>query len=102
MAEVRDNTEESQFEILVDDVVAGYAVYRRRPGRIFFVHTVVDPAFEGQGLGSQLVVAALDAVRAECLKVVPLCPFFAAYIDGHPQYQDLVDDRMMDLLTKPA
>jgi len=35
-------------------------------------------------------VAALDASRAAGLKVRPECPFFAAYIRKHPEYQDLV------------
>jgi len=72
-----------------DGVVAGFAEYVREPGRVIFTHTEVDPAFEGRGVGSALVVGALDQVRASGERVVPLCPFVKAYIARHPAYEDL-------------
>ena len=44
----------------------------------------------GRGIGSQLARGALDAVRAEGLKVVAQCPFISASIAKHADYQDLV------------
>ena len=35
--------------------------------------------------------AALDDVRAQGLRVIARCPFFASYIDRHPAYADLVE-----------
>ncbi len=55
-----------------------------------FTHTVIDPAFEGQGMGSRLVKAALDDVRQRGERVVPQCAFVADYIRRHPAYADLV------------
>ncbi|HEX7775877.1 MAG TPA: GNAT family N-acetyltransferase, partial [Parvibaculum sp.] len=52
--------------------------------------TVVPEELGGKGVGSRLAKGALDAVRAEGLKVVPQCPFIAAYIKKHPEYQPLV------------
>jgi len=88
---VRDNSDHHRFEA-VDEagVVAGFAAYRREEGRVVFTHTVVDDAFEGHGVGSTLVKAALDTVRGEGLRVVPQCPFVSSYIDKHPDYADLV------------
>ena len=54
------------------------------------MHTDVAPKWEGKGVGSTLVQGALDDVRARGLKVQPICPFVAAYIRRHPEYQDLV------------
>ena len=89
---VRDNSQEDRFEAVDESgVVAGFAAYRRREGRITFIHTVVDDAFEGRGVGSTLVKAALDAARDEGLRVEPKCPFVASYIEQHPEYADLVD-----------
>ena len=68
----------------------GEAAYRRRNGRIALIHTEVDEALEGRGLGSRLVTAALDDARDQGLEVVPLCPFVASFIDRHPEYQDIV------------
>jgi uncharacterized protein len=50
----------------------------------------VDPHFEGKGVGAALVQGVLDDVRARGLKVRPCCPFVAAYIRRHPEYEDLV------------
>lgn len=63
---------------------------RRQPGAVVLVHTDIDPAFEGGGLGRLLVGAALDDIRERGLQVVPLCPFVAAYIRRNPGYADLV------------
>ena len=60
---------------------------------ITLVHTDVDPKWEGQGVGSELVRGALDDLRARGLKVRPLCPFVAAFIRRHPEYEDLVSSR---------
>ena len=89
--EVRDNPNQSRYEITVDGALAGFAAYRRREGRIVFTHTEVDDAYAGQGLGGRLARGALDDVRAAGdIEVVALCPFIAAWIDKHPDYQDLL------------
>ncbi len=99
MADVHDNEERSRFEIHEGDELAGFAVYRRRPGRMIFVHTEIDPRFEGKGMGSQLVRDSLDVVRASGDRVVPLCPFYASFIERHVEYQDLVDEPLMQVLA---
>jgi uncharacterized protein len=96
VTEVRDNPQQSRFEIVVDGAVAGTARYQRRGGRIVFVHTEIDPAFEGQGLGSKLARGALDAASEAGEPVVPLCPFIAGYIERHEEYADLVDRDLME------
>jgi predicted GNAT family acetyltransferase len=95
MTDVHDNPEKHRFEIYDDGKLAGFAIYVRRPGRLIFVHTEIDPAFEGRGLGSQLARAALDAARASGDRVVPLCPFIGQFIDRHPEYGDLVDHELV-------
>ena len=87
---VSDRPNELRYEIEVDGEVAGFINYRREPGVIELVHTDVDPRSEGKGVGAALVQGALDDVRARGLKVRPFCPFVAAYIRRHPEYQDLV------------
>lgn len=89
-AQVADNVEASRFEITVDGAIAGFAVYRLNGPAISFTHTEIDPAFEGRGLGSTLVGAALDAARDAGLSVLPFCPFVQRYITRHPEYLDLV------------
>ena len=91
--EVVDNPHEHRFEIRVDGELAGFTVYKREPGRITFLHTEIDRAFEGKGLGSTLAREALDAVRVGGEQVVARCPFIAAFIRRHPEYKDLLSPR---------
>lgn len=82
---VRDNPDESRYELVVDGVVAGEILYRRRRDAVVLVHTEVAPQFEGQGLGSELVAGALADIRARGLRVVAVCPFVRAYLQRHPE-----------------
>lgn len=87
---VVDVAEARRFELRIDDEVAGYAEYRHRPGALAFTHTVVEPAYEGQGVGSELARAALEAARARGHAVLPYCPFVRGWIGKHPDFLDLV------------
>jgi predicted GNAT family acetyltransferase len=89
---VVDVPDRSRFEIRVGDELAGFAEYRRRPGLIAFVHTLIDPRFEGQGLASELVRTALAQARSESVAVLPFCPFVRGYIADHRDYLDLVPE----------
>ena len=87
---VTRNDERSRYEVDADGEVAGILVYRDGGDVLTMVHTEVGDAWEGQGLGSTLVQGALDDVRERGLRIRPLCPFVAAYVKRHPEYQDLV------------
>ena len=86
---VRNNTALHRFELDADGHTA-VAYYTLSPGVITFTHTEVPPALEVHGIGSALVRGALDAARAQGLKVVAKCPFVSAYIAKHPEFADLV------------
>jgi len=88
---VRDNEERRRFEIDLGDAVA-IAEYNLPNGMIMFTHTEVPPEHEGKGVGSALIRAGLAAARERGLKVIPICPFFAAYMKKHEEVQDLLDD----------
>ena len=95
MSEVRvaDNPGKRRFEVYLDDRLAGFPVYVTNGSHVVFVHTEVDPAFEGHGLGSALVAGALADIRARGLKLHPLCPFVVAYLRRHPEFADLLASR---------
>jgi predicted GNAT family acetyltransferase len=88
--EVRDNPEAQRYEAAVDGRLAGFAAYRMQPGLIAFVHTEVDDAFEGHGVGSILVREAIDDARRRRFEILPFCPFVNSFIEGHREYLDLV------------
>jgi predicted GNAT family acetyltransferase len=60
---VVDNADELQYELWVGGKRVGFVAYRREPGVVVLIHTDVDPACEGQGLGSRLVAGALGDLR---------------------------------------
>jgi predicted GNAT family acetyltransferase len=82
---VRDNPDEQRYELVVDDDVVGEIDYLLRPDAVVLMHTEVSPELEGKGLGAQLVAGALEDIRARGLRLVPLCPFVAAYLRRHPE-----------------
>jgi hypothetical protein len=85
-----DNAATSRFEMHADGATA-FVKYRRAPGVVTLLHAEVPAELEGQGLGSRLVRATLEAVRAEGAKVVPRCGFVAAFIRRNKEFQDLVE-----------
>ena len=100
---VVDDPAAGRFEVLVDGAVAGFAEYRRTRSAVAFTHTVIDPAFEGRGLGSVLARGALDAARAAGSPVLPFCPFIRGWIQRHPAYLDLVPaERQAEFQLAPA
>ncbi|MBB5158089.1 hypothetical protein BJ970_005688 [Saccharopolyspora phatthalungensis] len=88
--EVVDDPGANRFEIRADGEPAGFTEYRLRPKSIAFLHTEIDPRFEGRGLGGALIRSALDAARERGLAVLPYCPFVRGWISKHSDYLDLV------------
>jgi predicted GNAT family acetyltransferase len=88
--EVRDNPGQSRFEAYVDGKLAGTSSYVVGHGTLNFVHTEVDDAFEGQGVGSSLVRQSLDQLRERGgVRVTASCPFVRQWLRRHPDYRDI-------------
>jgi predicted GNAT family acetyltransferase len=88
---VRENPDRSRFEIDLGENCLAIAEYTLPEGLIMFTHTEVPQAHEGKGVGTALIRAGLAAARERGLKVIPICPFFAAYMKQHEDEQDLLD-----------
>ena len=86
---VRDNKDRHRFELIVDGHTA-FSEYKRTPGLITITHTEVPKELGGRGIGTALAHGLMELIRAEGIKVKPLCPFVKAYIGKHPEYADLV------------
>lgn len=86
---IRDNAEKHRFEADLGDAIA-IAEYNLLSNAIMFTHTEVPQSHEGQGIGTKLIEFALAAARDRGLKVIPICPFFAAYMKEHAEVQDLL------------
>ena len=88
-SEVIDNTEQNRFEMRIADHPA-VADYRITNNVMTFTHTEVPTEFRGQGLGQQLARGALEFARKRGVKVKPLCPFIAHYIEKNPEFRDML------------
>ena len=95
---VRDNPDRHRFEISLGDGSVACAAYMLSPGKITFTHTEVPEEHEGHGLGTLLIRTALASARERALRVIPLCPFFAAYMKKHVEEQDLIDPSYRTIL----
>jgi uncharacterized protein len=89
---VRHDPDQHQYSLVEDDTVIGFAAYEDEGDVRRFVHTEVDPEHRGGGHASMLVQAALDDVRADDAVhgIVPQCTYVAAWVERHPDYQELV------------
>jgi len=86
---IRDNADKHRFEADLGDGLA-IAEYNLLSHAIMFTHTEVPEAHEGQGIATRLVEFALASARERGLQVIPICPFFAAYMKEHAEVQDLL------------
>ena len=97
---VVDNPSRNRFEIDLGEGAFAFAAYNLLPGAIRFYHTVVPESHGGQGLGTALIRAGLASARERGLKVIPICPFFPAYLRKHPEEQDLISPEELHLLDE--
>ncbi|MFF3485508.1 GNAT family N-acetyltransferase [Streptomyces sp. NPDC002701] len=92
---VRHHPDKSRFDVLLDDVHAGFSMYEDLGAdsarqRIFY-YTVVFDEFEGRGLDSILARIALDASVRARHRIVAVCPYIKAWLSTHRDFDDAVD-----------
>ena len=63
--------------------------YRMREGVMVIFSTRVPAEVGGRGIAAELTRVALETARAQGWRVVPLCPYVAAYINRHQEYREL-------------
>ncbi|MGH3069904.1 MAG: GNAT family N-acetyltransferase [Streptosporangiaceae bacterium] len=88
-SQVTHDPDDSRFEYRAGGSVAEL-VYRLRGERMVLLHTGVPEALEGQGVGGELVRAAVGYAASQGLAVVPACPFARAWLERHPDVAALV------------
>lgn len=88
--DVADVPERARYEARLDGELVAYAEYVRRAGVVTFTRTAVLSRAEGTVVASELARASLDEERRRGERVRPLCPHYAAWIERHPEYRDLV------------
>ena len=66
--------------------------YERNNGTMTVDHTEVDEKLRGEGVGEDLVRAAVEYARENSLKINPVCPYTKKVIDRTPEFQDVLAD----------
>ena len=89
---VNDNPDAGRFEAVCDGQTLGYITYQISGGVMRLPHTYVTPAARGQNIAALLTEEALQAARAQRLRVVPTCWYVDRYIQRHTEYRDLLSD----------
>jgi hypothetical protein len=90
--EIQHDPARSCFYTVVDGLQA-VADYRLEGTRMLFTHTGVPQALEGRGIAAALVKQAFEWAEAQHLQIVPLCSYVRAYLQRHPEYQGLAEER---------
>jgi len=85
---VRDNAALHRFEMGAGGDTA-FATYRREGDTLFILHVETPPALRGRGIAAKVMSGALDLMRRDGLKVVPVCSYAEAFLARHREYDDL-------------
>ena len=87
---VEHDTEASRFVARLPEGVATLRYSMRAPRLMDIQSTFVPAAARGRGIGGALVQQALDHARAEGFGVIPTCWYVKTWVDGHPEFEDLL------------
>jgi predicted GNAT family acetyltransferase len=82
VASVLDDRAHNRF-LVAEDGEEAELVYRVSGNRLVLIHTEVPEFFRGQGIGAQLVQAAVDRASKSGETVVPLCPYARRWLQDH-------------------
>lgn len=92
MVEISHETDSAKgvFFVMQESKRAAEMTYVMSGSSVMIIdHTEVGPSLKGQGIGGQLVQAAVQYAREHGLKIMPLCPFAKADFAKHPEYDDI-------------
>ncbi|RZJ01508.1 MAG: N-acetyltransferase [Brevundimonas sp.] len=96
-AAITDNADRSRYELPVEGDVA-VVTYNLSPPNLMITETLVPQALEGRGIASRLALHVIEDARARRLLILPVCPFFSAYFQKHPEHADVVHPTYRDIL----
>jgi uncharacterized protein len=86
---VSDNQAQHRYE-LVENGLTAFATYRRGDGVVTIPHVEAPAGLQGTGAAGRLMEGLVERIRAEHLKIVPACPYAAAWLKRHPEHADVL------------
>lgn len=91
--EAVNNKKQFHFEVALPDGDVATLEYRWLKGSMVLMHTFVPKNATHQGIASLLAKAALEYAMVQNIKVIVYCPFVAAFLKEHPEYDDLIEKK---------
>ncbi|MCB5204165.1 GNAT family N-acetyltransferase [Neorhizobium sp. T786] len=79
-----------RYVATVDGHEAEITYSRTSPALIIVDHTGVPDELRGKGVGQALAVHVVEDARRGGWKILPLCPFFRAQVERHPDWRDAI------------
>ena len=64
--------------------------YFTNDGVMTIDHTEIDEKLRGEGIGQDMVKAAVDYARENNLKINAVCPYAKKVIDRTPEFRDIL------------
>jgi predicted GNAT family acetyltransferase len=89
-AQTRHDPERRRFTLTVGDALAVLDYDRVDATTLDYRHTFVPVALRERGIASALTDYALRYARDENLRVIPSCPFVAAFVRRHPEHEPVL------------
>jgi predicted GNAT family acetyltransferase len=86
---VQHEEDRQRFVVRIEGEEAELTYTRPDDHTLDLRRTFTPPLARGKGVAGALVEAALEYARASDRKVIPSCPYVAAYLDKHPEHADL-------------
>lgn len=93
MIEVRHNNDDKHgsFEASIEGNKAGLMTYTWAGEERFIIdHTEVESAYNGKGVGKEMLIKAVEFARENNKKIIPLCPFAKATFQKNADLQDVL------------
>ena len=87
-----NNENSRRYEFQIDGFIPKIEYILSENREIYLTHTEVPPDLKGHRIGSLLVEKVLADVERQKLRLVPLCPFVAIYIQKHPEWKRLLQE----------
>lgn len=88
-SDIRNDLEAHRYELAIGGQIA-IVTYNLSDPNLMITETLVPEALEGQGIASRLARHVIDDARGRGLLILPVCPFFSAYLQKHPEHADVV------------
>ena len=86
-----NETKNGHFKVVANEVEAGRMTYTwAGEDRFIIDHTEVEEAYNGKGVGKEMLIKAVEFAREKGIKILPLCPFAKSVFDKTAEFRDVL------------